>query len=153
MNSHQKVLVLVALLVGLGGCDEINKLLGSFKETHDPLVGTWRAVGAANGESITFSADGTYRMETRSFAPALGKEVIAAYKAMESVPGRYSRGTDVIVLSMDIKAIREATSSLKKYGPDTLKGDTLDDTWNYKLGGDVLEVSHDGKTWRHVRSP
>ena len=152
MNSHHRFFVLFALLVSLGGCDEINRFLGNFKETHDPLVGTWRAVGAANGESITFNADGTYRMETGSFDPALGKDMIAAYKAMGSVPGRYSRGTDVIVLSMDVKAIREATRGLKKYGPDTLKGDTLDDTWNYKLGGDVLEVSHDGRTWRYVRS-
>lgn len=143
---------LLALLVIGGGCDEINRFLSSFKETRDPLVGTWRAVGSTSGETITFNADGSYRMEMRSLDPALGPEMIAAIKAMEKVPGRYSRGADVIVLSMDVQAIREATRGLKKYGPDTIKGNTVDETWNYKLGGDVLETSHDGKTWRYVRS-
>ena len=152
MNSYRRSLVLLALLVNLGGCDEINRFLGSFREAHDPLVGTWRAVGASSGETITFNSDGSYRMQTQSFDPALGPEIIAVHKAMESVPGRYSRGTEVIVMSVDVRAIREATRGLKKYGPDTLKGDTLDETWNYKLGGDVLEISHDGKTWRYVRS-
>jgi hypothetical protein len=150
--------VAMVVLASVLGCDAIKSL---YRRYTDPIVGTWREVaddatkGADNLQTtttITFEGDGTYRVKVGYLDPSVfGEDNVKMARAFENVPARYSRGADTIVISYTVDALRKAFADLPKKGPDTMKGDTLDQVMNYKLSGDILETTTNGKTQRHVR--
>jgi hypothetical protein len=144
-------LLLSLLLVTTVGCDSIASKIEGLKVSRDPLVGTWRTIGDDTGGTMTFDGDGSYRVNLGRMDPASDKAFIAAMRAIMSVAGKYSRGTNTLVLTMDVKGVREAAAGLPKHGPDTLRGDKLDIVYTYVLGGDILEMTYEGKTSKLVR--
>ena len=145
--------VLASILIAGGwlGCDGVKKRFAEATGSNDAIVGTWRQVGDETGSTVTFTRKGSYRRTLGKLDPALGDDFIATMRAIGSVPGKYSRGADLIVVSFDVKAFRQATANLPKHGPDNLKGDTIDEVYKYKLAGDILELTTEGKTTTYVR--
>ena len=135
-----------ALALCLFGCDSI---MARFRP--DPIVGTWRHVEDATGATETYGADGSYRSNPGAIDPEVTPNTRAFLQAMSTVPARYSRGGDTIVVSYDVKAIRKAMSHMPQTGPDRMKGDALDVVCTIKLSGDILETTCDGKTAKSVR--
>jgi hypothetical protein len=106
---------------------------------------------------MVFKLDGTYRTNPGNldaYAADLGKDYVTALKVMAAVPGRYSRGEKVIVLTTNWKAVREATAAAKVptiVGANEPKTETVDIVVPYSLGGDVLEMTFKDKVVRYVR--
>jgi Winged helix DNA-binding domain len=104
-----------------------------------------------DGSTIIFGPDGSYRGSFGRLDPALCKDFVALMRAIEVTPTRYSRNATMIVLSMDAKALRRSTADLPKYGPGTVKGDTVDLVVTYVLSGDILQTTLEEKASKYVR--
>jgi hypothetical protein len=142
---------LLAWLALCSACDTITYKLNPFRPD-DPLIGTWRRVdNEMGGDTITFRPDGSYGGHSAPPGPSVDKDFAATMRALASIPGHYSRSATTLILTMDVKAIRQATAGLKRYGTDEMKGDKFDAVSTYTLSGDILEMTSEGKTWNYVR--
>jgi hypothetical protein len=134
------------LLVLLSGCEDPKRKL--LPRITDPIVGTWVEIGAYRN-AFTFRADGTcvYQADLTTLDKYAHQEAtqefIRLVRDSESVPWRYSRGSQKLILRAPPGTVRSKIAI--PFGPSGKKdaATNLDIYFKYKLDRDILETEEE----------
>jgi hypothetical protein len=166
MSSTARALFGAMVFLIATGCDETARAVREIQRPLDPIVGIWREVtpyDTGNVSTLAFSSNGSLKMTIlrRDRADSSGHSAadsfanwVNAYSS--SLPYKYSRGEDILVFSVEKKAIRKALLS-SRLGSAMLAEDNQIDTvanqrdtigvfdmaFKYRLSGDVLEITEE----------